>query len=164
MQRRGSGKSPSRRWHPDDDTLRLDLRREALRIERVVHPGSVVGTDGTPTPSKLRCIYKHSSPTTPTPWAVAGDHILHQTWKYIDIAPKFGFDGVLQHHPAPDSQFESWVRDISVVGTADQVVERIHDYADRVEGISTSQRLLGPTRRPSATTSVTGCSRSIRSG
>ena len=68
------------------------------------------------------------------PWAVARDHILYQTWKYTEIAPKFGFDGALQRHPEPDSQFESWVRDISVVGTADQVAERIHDYADRVEG------------------------------
>jgi alkanesulfonate monooxygenase SsuD/methylene tetrahydromethanopterin reductase-like flavin-dependent oxidoreductase (luciferase family) len=68
------------------------------------------------------------------PWAAAREHILYQTWKYTEIAPKFGFDGVLQHQPKPDAQFESWVRDISVVGTADRVAERIHEYADRVQG------------------------------
>jgi alkanesulfonate monooxygenase SsuD/methylene tetrahydromethanopterin reductase-like flavin-dependent oxidoreductase (luciferase family) len=70
----------------------------------------------------------------PDPWSVASDPILYQTWKYVDIAPKFGFNGVLQHRPKQDSHVESWVRSVSVVGDADRVAERIHEYADRVGG------------------------------
>jgi alkanesulfonate monooxygenase SsuD/methylene tetrahydromethanopterin reductase-like flavin-dependent oxidoreductase (luciferase family) len=68
------------------------------------------------------------------PWAAASDHILYQTWKYAEIAPKFGFNGLLQRRPKLDSHFESWVRDISVVGNAGRVAERIHQYSDRVGG------------------------------
>jgi alkanesulfonate monooxygenase SsuD/methylene tetrahydromethanopterin reductase-like flavin-dependent oxidoreductase (luciferase family) len=68
------------------------------------------------------------------PWAAASDHILYQTWKYTEFGLKFGFNGVLQRRPKLDSHFESWARDISVVGSAERVAERIHEYSDRVGG------------------------------
>jgi alkanesulfonate monooxygenase SsuD/methylene tetrahydromethanopterin reductase-like flavin-dependent oxidoreductase (luciferase family) len=68
------------------------------------------------------------------PCAAASDHILYQTWKYTEFGLKFGFNGVLQRRPQLDSHFESWVRDISVVGTAERVAERIQEYSDRVGG------------------------------
>ena len=70
----------------------------------------------------------------PDPWAAVGEHILYQSWKYAETAGKFGFEGNLQPMPELHPDFEAFVRAVSVVGTAEQVAERIQQYADRVGG------------------------------
>jgi alkanesulfonate monooxygenase SsuD/methylene tetrahydromethanopterin reductase-like flavin-dependent oxidoreductase (luciferase family) len=68
------------------------------------------------------------------PWAAVGEHILYQSWKYAETASRWGFEGSLQSMPPQHPDFESWVRALSLVGTADHVAARIHEYAEKVGG------------------------------
>ena len=68
------------------------------------------------------------------PWAAVREHILYQAWKYGDIASRWDIQGGLRPMPPQHPDFESWVRAISLVGTADHVAARIQEYAEKVGG------------------------------